>query len=192
MKPSRLLPVLAGTLALAGCFGGAKAPKSLFELTPARTRTAAAESSVPTSQALVVALPTVPQELRAQRIPVRAGGQVSYLKEAQWIDAPAILFGRLIAEIAAASGRVVLQPGETAFQAGIVLTGHLDSFGVDADAREAVVTYDAALATEGNNVRTRRFEARVPLSTIEAGTVAPALNQAANQVAAEIAAWLGR
>jgi cholesterol transport system auxiliary component len=54
-----------------------------------------------------------------------------------------------------------------------------------------VVIYDAALATNEDQVRTRRFEARVPLASIDGASVPPALNQAANQVAAEVAAWLG-
>lgn len=192
MRPARFLLPIASALVLSGCFGGAKAPKSLLDLTPTRTRAAAAENTVPTSEAVVVALPTVPEELTANRIPVRQGGQITYLKDAQWVDTPATLFSRLVTETVAASGRVVLDAGETAFQAGTVLTGHLQSFGVDGDRREAVVIYDAALATKESQVRTRRFEARVQLSTIEAATVAPALNQAANQVAEELAAWLGR
>ena len=38
----------------------------------------------------------------------------------------------------------------------------------------------------------RRFEARVPVSAIEPAPVGVALNQAANQVAAEVADWIGK
>ena len=190
MRPIRLLPLLAAALALAGCFGGAKVPDRFLDLTPLRERPATAGQTAPTSEAVVVSLPSVPQELEVPRIPVRSGGGVTFLKDAQWVDLPAALFTQLLTETVAASGRVVLDSQETAFRAGTVLTGSLDSFGVDADRREAVVIYDAALATDENQVRTRRFEARVPLAPIDEASVAPALNQAANQIAAEVAAWL--
>ncbi len=89
------------------------------------------------------------------------------------VSKPSILFSRLVTETLAAGGRVVLDPGETVFQAGTVLTGHLQSFGVDADRREAVVVYDAALAAPDNSLRSRRFEARVPLAAIDPATVVP-------------------
>jgi cholesterol transport system auxiliary component len=54
-----------------------------------------------------------------------------------------------------------------------------------------LVRYDAALSTQGGTgVQTRRFEART-LADGTAATVGPALNQAANQVAAEVAGWIG-
>ena len=191
MRFVRLLPMLAATAALAACFGGADVPDRLLDLTPTQPRPATAGRAAPASEAVVVSLPAVPQELEVNRIPVRTGGAITYLKDAQWVAEPAALFARLLTETVAASGRVVLESPETAFQAGTVLTGSLDSFGVDADRREAVVIYDAALATDEDQVRTRRFEARVPLAAIDEVSVPPALNQAANQVAAEVAAWLG-
>ena len=45
---------------------------------------------------------------------------------------------------------------------------------------------------DGNVVEKRRFEARVPVSAIEPGPAGIAINQAANQVAAEVADWVGR
>jgi cholesterol transport system auxiliary component len=55
---------------------------------------------------------------------------------------------------------------------------------------EAVVVYDAALA-RGEGVQTRRFVARAPLAVVDAPSAAAALNLAANQVAADVAAWIG-
>ena len=84
-------------------------------------------------------------------------------------------------------------PQTVRFDPGTVLSGSFSSFGLDADRCEAVVIYDAALATRR---RTRSAPAaskrgcRSPRSTRPA--VAPALNQAANQVAGEVAAWMGR
>ena len=64
-------------------------------------------------------------------------------------------------------------------------------FGIDAATRQAVVTFDAALTRAGKTkVEKRRFEARVPVATIDATTSGTALNQAANQVAVEVAQWV--
>jgi cholesterol transport system auxiliary component len=54
-----------------------------------------------------------------------------------------------------------------------------------------IVTYDATLTSgTGGQVRTQRFTASAP-SDGTAATVGPALNQAANEVARQAAAWIG-
>jgi cholesterol transport system auxiliary component len=54
-----------------------------------------------------------------------------------------------------------------------------------------IVQFDGALSTAGGNrVETRRFTASVPADGT-AATVGPALNRAANQVATEVAGWIG-
>ena len=69
----------------------------------------------------------------------------------------------------------------------------LRRFGLDATARQAVVAYDATLSRAGQSgTETRRFEAQVPVAAIDAESAGPALNQAANQVATQIADWVGR
>src|SRR5688500_17573075 len=118
MRVHRLLPVLAAALAVSGCFGGAKVPDRLLDLTPAQVRPATGGQSAPASEAVVVSLPAVPDELEVTRIPVRSGGAITYLKDAQWISEPAALFARLLSDTVAASGRVVLESPETAFRAG--------------------------------------------------------------------------
>ena len=65
------------------------------------------------------------------------------------------------------------------------------AFGLDADASEAVVIYDAILARGADAVESRRFEARVPVAAIDAASAPDALNRAANQVAVDVAAWVG-
>ena len=63
----------------------------------------------------------------------------------------------------------------------------------DATRRDAVVMFDATLQRNGQtNIEKRRFEARVPVGKIDATTVGPALNQAANQVAQQVSDWVGR
>lgn len=183
---------LALTLALSGCISfGAKPPKSLLTLTAEQVREQGTTRTAPQSETVIVSPPTVPQELRVTRVPVRTGAtQVAYLKDAQWVEPPSTLFGRLLTERIAASGRVVIDARQTTFEPGVILTGQLQAFGVDADRREAVIVYDAALAGPDNAVRTRRFEARAPIPDIDVNYAGPALNQVANQVAGEVASWL--
>ena len=54
-----------------------------------------------------------------------------------------------------------------------------------------VVVFDAVRNGDGSAVVSRRFEARVAVAEPEAGFVGPALNRAANQVAGEVAEWIG-
>ena len=54
------------------------------------------------------------------------------------------------------------------------------------------MTFDGALIRgDAGKVEKKRFEARVALSPIDYTTIGPALNQAANQVAREVADWVG-
>ena len=63
-------------------------------------------------------------------------------------------------------------------------------FGYDAASGQVIVQYDAALSTAGGTrVDTRRFTATAPADGT-AGSVGPALNEAANQVAADVAKWI--
>jgi cholesterol transport system auxiliary component len=109
-----------------------------------------------------------------------------------WVDTPDRLFQSLVEEtIRRTTNRVVLDPNQSALNPGLVVTGQLNRFGYDAQASTVIVQYDASLATQGGtHVETRRFEASLP-SDGSAGSVAPALNQAANQVAIQVAQWIG-
>jgi cholesterol transport system auxiliary component len=139
--------------------------------------------------------PTVPQALATQRGAVQASPtDIAYLKDAQWVEEPSRLFRNLLAEtIAARTGRPVLDIRQYSLAPGARVGGRMTRFGLDATAREAIVTYDATLARgEGAPVQTRRFEARVPVAAETPAAVAPALSRAANQVASEVADWVGR
>jgi cholesterol transport system auxiliary component len=184
---------LGGALALAGCFGGAKVPDTLMTLNPAQSRAAATTRSAAEGQAITVVVPTVPRELQTLRVPVHETELgISYLKNAQWVEMPSELFARLVSEtIAATTGRVVLDPKQFTFDPGQRLTGTLQRFGLDATRMEVVAVYDAVLARQGGGITSRRFEARVPVAAVDGPTVAPALNQAANQIATEVAGWVG-
>lgn len=194
MKQIRTVLMLGPALALAGCVSfGANPPDTLLTLTPASSLPAATSRTAPAGEAVTVMIPNVSQELRTNRVPVRSGAtSVAYLKDAQWVEMPSGLFAALLSEtIAVRTGRVVLDPRQFVLDPGIRLTGQLRSFGIDADAMEAVAVYDAALARGPDTVETRRFEARVPIARVDAASAGPALNQAANQLAVTVADWIG-
>ena len=192
MRQMRAILALAAALAVSGCLSfGATPPPTLMRLT-SDAQIAPSSRTAAAGQAITVVPPSAPAELLTPRVPVRTGAtQVAYVKDAQWVEVPTILFARLLSEtIAAKSGRVVLDPKQFTFDPGQRLTGTLHTFGLDADRMEAVLVYDAAVS-RGEAVETRRFEARVPVAALDAASAPAALNQAANQVAAEVAAWVG-
>ena len=198
MKLLRSLAPIAIAAALGGCslssmLGGGKPPTTLLTLTPevpdpgAMTRTANA------GQAVTIVVPVVPKEIRSVRIPVQVTPtDVQYVANAQWIDTPDRLFQDLVAEtIRRTTNRVVLDPGQAALDPGLVVSGELQQFGYDAQTGQVVVVYDGSLSTEGGaRVEARRFTASSPADGTST-TVGPALNRAANQVAGEIARWIG-
>ena len=187
-------PLLAA--ALSGCISfGAKPPKALLTLEPAASIPVGESQRSNVAATITISVPSVPQELASSRIPVRSGSTaIAYVKDAQWVERPSQLLARLLADtVTSRTGRLVLSSRQSMLDPGAYLMGDLRAFGVDADTSEAVVTYDAALVRGPETVvEKRRFEARVPVTEIEAAPVGAALNQAANQVAAEVADWVGR
>src|SRR5690606_8266814 len=112
-------------------------------------------------------------------------------KDAVWVEKPSRLFQTLLAETIRAGGnRLVIQEGDLGQSGLTTLSGQLLDMGYDAAAGAVVVRFDGVLQSGDGQVRTRRFESRVPAAP-DAISVAPALNQAANQVAREVADWVG-
>jgi cholesterol transport system auxiliary component len=190
--------ILAALLAapLSGCISfGAKPPPSLLNLS-STTGLAVGETQKSSAAATItIGVPAVSQELASNRVPVHSGGTaIAYVKDAQWVEPPSRLFARLLSDtITAQTGRVVLSYRQSRLDPGAQLTGELRTFGIEEETSEAVVTFDAALLRGADPVfEKRRFEARVPVAKIDSENVGPALNQAANKVAAEIADWVGK
>ena len=191
----RFLRILApvAALALTGCFGGAKAPAELLTLTPAESLPPGAVRSG--GEAVVVLPPSVPRAIAANRIAVYVGPtSIQYLTNAVWVDQPNVLFRNLLSEtIAVRTGRLVIDPANFSQQQAVVLNGQLLQFGLDPTTNEAVVMFEGSLARSGSNAaQTQRFEARVPVTAQTAAAVAPALNTASNNVAQQVADWVGR
>ncbi|MFS0772083.1 ABC-type transport auxiliary lipoprotein family protein [Sphingomonas sp. 1P08PE] len=188
--------VLLAVLPLAGCISfGATPPDTLLTLSPTATLPVGANQNSATAKAIVITVPVTPASLAVARVPVRTTEtSIAYVKDAQWSEPPARLFARLMSDtVAARTGRVVVSQVQAIGESNDQLDGELRSFGLDATTREAVVTFDASLSRSGRpTTEKRRFEARVPVPAIDAASVGPALNQAANQVAGEVADWIGR
>lgn len=194
MADKRILAACLGALTLAGCISfGEKPPPSLLTLTSASTVAAGTVRSAAAGNAVTVVVPTVPQALQTLRVPVQATAtSIAYIQNAQWVEQPNKLFQHLLSEtIAARTGRVVLDARQSTLDPGTRLTGTLQAFGLDAASGQAVVIYDAELARDnGATIETRRFTAQAPASA-HPQSIATALNAGANQVAAQVADWLG-
>jgi len=198
MPVRALLPGAAAAfllLALAGCvsIGGGKTPDTLVTLTPAASTPAGAVLTASADSAIIVYDPETDRRLNVQRIAVQVDdANVAYLKEALWVERPARLMRGLLAETLRTRGtRLVFEDADATATGRTRLAGRLLDIGYDARSGAAVVRYDAVLEGVGSSVSTRRFEARVPTASADPAAVAPALNQAANDVARQVAEWVG-
>lgn len=192
----RHITAMAAALALSGCISfGPKVPPSLLTL-ESREAVPVGEVRRTGPRAVTVLSLSAPQSIASARVPVQSTPTtVAYVPDAVWAEPPARLFARLLGDtVAARTGRATLTTAQTVADPGARLGGDLRNFGLDATARTAVVTFDAQLIRgEAGQVEKRRFEARVPLAgEIGAATAGAGLNAAANQVAAQVADWVGR
>ena len=192
LAPLAPLAPLAALLLLGGCISfGPKAPPTLYDLTAENPAPAGAGQSGTLASALVVEVPDAPLELAVTRIPVQIdGANVAYIKDAGWVERPARLLQRLLAETIRAKGSRLVLESEPGTGASEVLSGRLIAMGFDAQSNAAVVRLDAMRTTKGGQVQVKRFEASQP-ATVEPATLGPALNRAANDVARQVAEWVG-
>ena len=187
-----LLPALA--LTLAGCVSlGKDPPDSLLNLTPASQAAAGTGASGTSDTALAILDLQAPQKLNVTRVPVvMDGSSLAYLKDAEWVEKPADLFGRLLADTLRAKGnRLVVSGTDLEYAAATKLSGTLAAMEYDASRGAAVVRFDAVLQTGDSQILTRRFESEVTGVSAEARPVGEALNRAANDVAGQVAEWVG-
>ncbi|KTT71477.1 ABC-type transport auxiliary lipoprotein family protein [Sphingomonas endophytica] len=188
------LLVVAALVPLAGCIRfGAAPPPSLLTIAPQAQPAPGAMQNSAGARAIVVQAPAVPQSISGTRVPVQVTPtSIAYVKNAQWAEPPARLLARLLADtLTARANMVVLSPAQAFEDPSATLSGELRSFGLDATQRQAVVIYDASLVPAGRtNVEKRRFEARVPVTAVDADQAGVAISQAANQVATQVADWV--
>lgn len=193
MRKSILTGLLATGL-LSGCISFApELPPSLLTLTATATAPAGSGSSVNEDNAIAVLEPDTAAQLNNTRVPVQVTDtEVAFLQDAIWVEKPARLFRRLLAEtIRTRSGRVVVDGDASAIVPGSLLRGSLREFGYDARQSAVIMRYDAVRAGAGGEAETRRFESTVTGIPAEAGPVGDALNRAANDVAGQVAEWIG-
>jgi cholesterol transport system auxiliary component len=168
--------------------GGGNIPPTLLTLTPQAPAPGEFARSAAAGEAVTIAVPVIPEELRTVRVPAQiTPTDVAYIQDVRWVDTPNRLFQDLVAEtVRRMTRRVVLDPKQV-LDPGLVVSGNLRRFGFDVTEQAAIVQYDATLSTlGGTRVETRRFEA-----SGERNIIGPALNRAANEVAMEVARWIG-
>lgn len=183
---------LAMVMALPGCVSlGGKAPDMLITLTPDESAPAGPMAGGQAGNAIVVLDPDADRRIDVDRVPVQINASsVAYLKDAVWVERPTRQFRRLLAEtVRARADRIVLEGTDFEVKGKTTVAGRLSQMGYDAGRQTVVVRYDAVVE-DGGAVRTRRFEAEVPGVAATAAAVGPALNEAANTVAKEAAAWI--
>lgn len=192
-KASRATLAIGLVIGLSSCvsFGG-EAPPAMLMLTADNNVAPGATRSALQTDALVIQTPDVPRKLDTNRVPVQIdASSVAYIKDAVWSDKPARLMQLLLSEtVSAKSGNMVLSEVDAGGKAGRLISGSLLEFGIDAATNEAVVVYDAVKITRGQATEKKRFEARRRVSEIKAPAVGSALNEAANDVASQIADWV--
>jgi cholesterol transport system auxiliary component len=173
--------------------GGGKPPTTLATITPEAPDPGQIVRAAAAGQAVTIATPTTSKELQTVRVPVQVTPtDVQYVANLQLVDTPDKLFANLVAEtVRRTTNRVVLDANQSSLDPGLTVTGALQRFGYDAQTGQVVVQYDGSLSVAGGNrVETRRFTATVPADG-SAASVAPALNRAANQIALDVAKWIG-
>lgn len=195
MMLNRILLGAAAVLALSGCVSlSPEPPPSLLTLTPASSAPSGPMPGGSAATVLAVAEPGTTARLAVTRVPVQVtASSIAYLEDAQWVERPARLFRNLLIEtLRARGGRMVIAEGELGYATTTMLSGRLLEMGYDAPSQSVILRYDAVLqAAEGGPVRSRRFEAIIPGVEAKVAPVGAALNDAANQVAAEVAEWVG-
>ena len=198
MTAGRLIKVgartapLAALLLLGGCLSfGPKIPPTMFDLTAENPAPAGAGQSGTLASALVVEVPEAALALNVTRIPVQIdASNLAYVKNAAWVERPTRLFQRLLAEAVRAKGSRIVLENEPGTGTSEVLSGRLLAMGFNAPTNAAVVRFDAMRTSRGGQVQVRRFEASQGASA-EPEVLGPALNRAANDVARQVAEWVG-
>jgi cholesterol transport system auxiliary component len=189
LAPLLLLSLLGGCVNLG--LGTAKVPPTLLTLTPQAVPASGATISGKPDSALSVMEPETPAKLAVLRVPVAVDeSRVAYLRQAQWVERPSRLFQHLLAETLRAKDGHLISEGDSLTH-GPILSGRLIDMGYDAQDHAVVVRFDAVRQMPDGTIATRRFDASVPHVDASAEEVGPALNRAANQVAQQVADWVG-
>ncbi len=147
---------------------------------------------------LTVYPPVAVKTIDTEEILVKgANGRVAYFSGAAWGDRLPRLFQARLGEALANSGafRAILT-NQDRVSGDLSLAIEIRDFQVEAipGGSEAVIDVYVKLVDETNNsvVTTKRFQARVPAASEDAGAGIHALNGAFQQVALSIVSWVSR
>ncbi|EJU10042.1 hypothetical protein LH128_26000 [Sphingomonas sp. LH128] len=179
---------------VAGCVSlGSDPPDDLLKLTPQESAPVGTTTTGTLSDAIVVLDPEADRGLDVLRVPVTVNASsVAYLKEALWVEKPTRQFRSLLAEtLRARTGQLVVEGGDFEVTGKTLIGGRLLQMGYDAQRSAVVVRFDAVRSERGGGpLQTKRFEAVVNGVEAKANPVGVALNQAANDVARQVADWV--
>lgn len=183
---ARNLSLFAMAAILGAC---SSAPPATFDLTAPTARAPRRPAQV------VVSEPLTTQDLDGQRLIVKnAGGQVSFVGDAQWADRlPRLVQMRMIQTFQnARSLNAVGRPGDR-LTADYQLNSDIRAFQISPETGQAVVEISVTLIDDksGRAVRTRVFSARVPGSAADGAAASTALDNALSQVLTQIVRWVG-
>ena len=195
MRSLTLAPLALSAMLLSSCVSigaGGEPPEQLITLTPRSSAPAGVTAAGAGDSAIFVFEPEVEDRLDVNRVPVLIDpSSVAYLQNAFYVDRPARLFQSLLAEtLRANTGALVIEGNDPGLPNRTRLYGRLVEMGYDAQAMAVTVTYDAVRLDPAGNVSAQRFSHTVPGIAAETLYVAPALNDAANEVAASVAQWM--
>lgn len=192
-RSSRLLLAALPLFALAGCIKlGTKPPAQLLTLSAPSEPTTREGQEPKAGRTIELTTPNVPRKLATPRVPVQTDDtSIAYVKDAQWVDMPRILFNALLTDTLSSADLFVIDHSQPSIETSRRLTGDLLDFGIDARSKKAIVTYEATLIVPGES-RTlrRRFSAEVPVRKINAKHVATPISEAAHKVATEVTEWV--
>lgn len=200
---SASLRAIVGAIAIAALGGCSlsltpEPPASLLTLKPMTSAPSGASASagaVDSPGAIAVFTPEVPAKLDVVRVPVTVNEtEIAYLTEAVWVEKPARLFRRLLAESLRAKGPALVFNGhDNPSTTAQTLGGSLLDMGYDAQSSSVVLRFDAVRSSNaGEVIESKRFEASESGVLPEAAMVGPALNRVANEVAQDVAEWMMR
>lgn len=191
---ARTMGLFASVVLLSGCvsLGGGDPPESLLTLTSEASSPAGHTSSGTREETLAVHEPEVPAAIDVLRVPVRVNdASIAYVENAVWVEKPARLFRRVLAEtIRAETGMLVIDGDDPGLSAASHLRGNLREFGYDARNSSVTVRYDAIRVSSTGMVETQRFESVEQGISANASSVGAALNRASNDVARQVVAWM--
>jgi cholesterol transport system auxiliary component len=188
LAPLLLIPALGGCIDLG--LGTSKSPPSMMTITPDSAPADGSTLTGTADTALSVMEPEAEAKLAVLRVPVTIdASHIAYLRGALWVERPARLFQHLLTETLRARGKGLVTEGDRLTH-GPILSGRLIDMGYSVPLHAVVVRFDAIRRLPDGTTQTRRFEATIDHVDADVGQVAPAINQAANQVAKAVADWV--